>query len=89
MRGLISSKQYTIWIRGLIQILDLQQLLCVNINNKRDIIWRILNNMRPDKTSNMLFLNDLSSSEVFQKMRLDFMFLLSSKSIIHELFIQQ
>ena len=31
-------------------------------------------NMRPDKTSNMLFLNDLDSSEVFQKVRLGFIF---------------
>ena len=56
-----------IWIRDLIQIRDLQQLLCVNINNKKDTIWRISNNIRFDKTSNMLFLNDLNPSEIFQK----------------------
>ena len=38
LRGLIPSGQHTIWIRGLIQIRDLQLLLCVNINNQGDTI---------------------------------------------------
>ena len=67
LRGLISSEQHMIWIRGLIQIRDLQQLLCVNINNKGDTIWRIPSSMRSGKTSDMLFLNDLDPFEVFQK----------------------
>ena len=72
------------------QIRDFQQLLCVNISNNEDITWRIFNIMRLikiniwcDKISNMLFLNDLSLFEIFQKVYLDFIF-----SIIHEFIIQ-
>ena len=53
------------------QIRVFQQLLYININNNKNINQI---NIRFNKISNMLFLSDLSSFKVFQKMRLYLIF---------------
>ena len=75
-------------------IIFIQDLYEKFYNKKKRVILtssKILNfsnNMQNDKISNMLFLNDLNSFEVFQKVRLDFHFhYYKSRSLRDSLFI--